>query len=202
MIRPAKYKVCRRLGDRIYAKCQTPKYAVRAARKAGSTRRGRGKSDYGLQLLEKQKIRFSYGVSERQFVNYVNHAREKGGKNAPHMLFTSLERRLDNVVYRLGIVSTRPFGRQIVSHGHIQVNGRKMNVPSYQVQPGDVITVRPGSADSHIFTKAKESGSFKEAPKWLSIDGKTLESKVVSIPGEENMSEGLNFSTVIEFYSR
>lgn len=202
MIRPAKYKVCRRLGDRIFAKCQTPKYAVRAARKAGATRRGRPKSDYGQQLLEKQKIRFSYGISERQFVNHVNTAREKGGKNAPHMLYTSLERRLDNTLYRMGILSTRPFARQVVSHGHILVNGRKMNIPSYQVKVGDVISVRPSSADGAIFARAKEAGVGKDSPAWVSVDPTTLEGKVLAIPGEEGMNEGLNFATVIEFYSR
>lgn len=202
MIRPPKYKVCRRVGDRIFAKCQTPKYAVRAARKAGNTKRRGRMSDYGTQLLEKQKIRFTYGVSERQFRNYVNHAREKGGQNAPLMLSSSLERRLDNVVFRLGLVGTRPFARQVVSHGHIMVNGKKMNVPSYQVKAGDVITVRSGSADNAIFRVAKEHGAGKDAPNWLSVDGKTLEGKVLSLPSEEHVIDGLNFPVVIEFYSR
>jgi len=201
MIRPAQYKVCRRLGERIYAKCQTPKYAVRAARKTTTTRRGRGKSDFGLQLLEKQKIRLSYGVSNRQFGNYVLTAREKGGKNAPHMLFSQLERRLDNTIFSLGLVGTRAFARQVVGHGHVRVNGRKMDIPSYQVKLGDVISVRPGSIDNAIFSTAKERG-IKNVPKWLTIDAKTLTGTVIGEPEAENASDGLNYATVIEFYSR
>ncbi|MDP3989112.1 MAG: 30S ribosomal protein S4 [bacterium] len=202
MIRPAKYKVCRQLGERIYTKCQTPKYAVRAARKTTNTRRGRGKSDYGLQLLEKQKIRFSYGISDRQFGNYISVAREKGGKNAPHMLYSLLERRLDNVVFNLGLATSRAFARQVVGHGHIMVNGRKMNIPSYQVKEGDVISVRPGSAENAIFKAAKERGDTKNTPTWLTIDEKTLTGTVLNDPDQPSSSDGLNYATVIEFYSR
>ncbi|MDP3955987.1 MAG: 30S ribosomal protein S4 [bacterium] len=204
MIRQPKYKVCRRLGDRIFAKCQTPKYAVRAARKAGNVKRGRGRnrSDYGTQLLEKQKVRFTYGLSERQFRNYVKYAREKGGQNASLMLSTLVERRLDNTVFRLGLVNSRPFGRQVVSHGHVRVNGRKINIPSYQVKIGDVISIREGSANNAIFTAARERGDGKDAPRWLSADAKTLEGKVIALPGEEDIIDGLNYAVVVEFYSR
>ncbi|MBI1975817.1 MAG: 30S ribosomal protein S4 [Candidatus Vogelbacteria bacterium] len=205
MIRTPRYKVCRRFGDRLFTKCQTAKYSVRSARKSSSGQGGkrpRPKSDYGLQLMDKQKIRFAYGVSERQFANYVSHSRDQGGKDAPGMLYGMLERRLDNVVFVLGWAPSRAFARQVVSHGHITVNGRKVTIPSFEVSVGDVIAVRVGSKNNAIFRTLAERTNDVDVPNWLAADSALGEAKVAALPASEGMSPSMNFASVIEFYSR
>ena len=133
----AKYKVCRRLGPGIYEKCQTEKFALAQSRKQALSkmggRRRRNVSQYGLQLMEKQKVRFTYGVNEKQFHNYVKEALRSKDITPAERLYQMLEVRLDNVVFRMGLAPTRQASRQMVSHGHILVNGKRMKVPSYTV---------------------------------------------------------------------
>lgn len=152
--------------------------------------------------MDKQKIKMIYGVNERQFANYVTHAREQGGKDAPGMLHTMLERRLDNTVFVLGLVPSRAFARQVVSHGHITVNGTKVTVPSYQLSVNDVITIRPGSRSNAIFRAMAERMAEASVPSWLSFDAEKGTARVLSLPSADAGAMGLNFPSVIEFYSR
>lgn len=204
MITGPKYKICRRLGSHIYEKCQTQKFQLAEARKARTMRRGRGRapSEYGMQLLEKQRVRFSYGLKEKQFANYIKEASEKANSVPTTVLYQSLERRLDNVVYRLGIAPTRAFARQLVSHGHIHVNGRKLNIPSYQVRVGDVISLKESTKKKNVFDIINEQITEAKQPSWLSFDAKKFEGKVTALPTAEAHEIGFDLSSVIQFYSR
>src|SRR3989344_4484162 len=145
----AKYKIARKVGAPVFEKTQSQKFILSKNRKeAAKTRQAkhsRQKTDYGLQMLEKQKARYTYIINERQFANYVKAAIAKKGVNNAEALFQSLESRLDNVVYRLGFANTRLFSRQMVGHGHIIVNGRRVSMPSFRVKIGDKIRIRDGS---------------------------------------------------------
>ena len=171
--------------------------------KRSKARTGRPKrpTDYGLSLIQKQRVRFAYGVSEKQFSNYVKKAFEgaKKGNVPASTLFNLIERRLDNVVYKAGIASTRAFARQLVSHGHILVNGKKLTVPSYSVKKGDILSIREGSKDKPVFAELdKQLGSKKS--NWLTIDASK---KTITVSGEPKDPEPFfNFQAVIEFYSR
>lgn len=196
-----KYKICRRLGSNIFEKCQTQKYALSESKKSRRRGRRRSRSDYAVQLLEKQKVRFSYGLKERQFRNYVNKALRSTGNPALN-LFQALESRLDNVVYRLGLAKTRPMARQLVSHGHITVNGRKVTIPSFTVKSGDVVSVRENSRERHVFADLSEIHKHYKAPAWLSFNLKGFEGKKQGDPVLETTNELFDLSKVIEFYSR
>ena len=139
MINKPKYKIARRLGHGIFEKTQTQKFALREGRRKESRERPRPKSDFGLQMLEKQKARYSYGIGERQFAKYVAEALAKKTTKTDELLFERLETRLDNVAYRLHLAPTRQAARQMVSHGHFKLNGRRVNIPSILVRPGDKI---------------------------------------------------------------
>lgn len=196
-----KYKLCRRLGAGIYEKCQTAKFAQsEPATKKG--KKGGRRSDYGNQLIEKQKVRFMYGVREKQFSNYVAYAMEHAtkGVSPAELLFRKLEERLDNVIYRLGFANTRALARQMASHGHFTVNGKKLTIPSYSVKHGDVIAVREGSKSSALFKDAAVKLKSIKKPEWLTFDDATLAAKVSGDP--KNPDPILNFQVVIEFYSR
>lgn len=199
-----KYKIARRLGESsIFSKTQGPKFALSSERKGGKKRGGRPRSrtEYGIQLIEKQKVRYSYGVSEKQLSNYVKAANK--GVGAPHdLLFQELERRLDNVVYRSGFVHSRAFARQVVSHGHIYVNGRRMNIPSYQVRKGDKITIRPESMTNSIFANVNENTKDYNPPAWIKFNEKKLEAEVGELPEKIEDASVLNFGAIIQFYSR
>jgi|SRR6187551_596448 len=201
MITGTKFRICRRLGPGVFEKCQTPKFAAsQARRKVDRNKRPKTPTDFGLQLLEKQRIRFTYGIKERQFSNYVKEATEKGGANAATRLFENVEVRLDNVIYRLGLAHTRPLARQMVSHGHFTINGVKTTIPSYQVKIGDVITVRDGSKGKALFTNVLAKAKEYTPPEWLKFDAEKVEAKVINRP--KNAENFLNFNTVLEFYSR
>ena len=199
MIKQKKFKICRRLGAQVYEKCQSSKFVASTAPK-GKKGKTKTLSDFGTQLIDKQRVRVSYGITEKQFRNYVVKASTvKGGKPNEH-LFESLETRLDNVVYRLGLGNTRQFARQMVSHGHFVVNGHRVTVPSYRVRVGDIITVRAGSRVKGMFTDLPIRLKNYVSPKWLSFDIETMEARVVSLPKE--IDSFLNLSAVLEFYSR
>lgn len=202
MISKPKYKIGRRLGAGVFEKCQTPKFALSEARKAKGKGKGRPKalSEFGTQLLEKQKIRYTYGLSAKQLSRYVNESMEKKGSNTRELLFQRLESRLDNVVYRLGIANTRAFARQLVSHGHITVNGTRTTIPSYAVRPGDTISVREGSKGSPVFQNLETKLKDYTAPKWLSFNIPGLSAKILAKP--ELTETHFNIDTVLEFYSR
>ncbi len=200
MIHGPKYKLCRRLGSHVFEKCQTQKFVQSEAKKGlKKGKRPKALSDFGTQLLEKQRIRFSYGVSEKQFSNYVKKATHGQG-SATEKLYESLETRLDNVVYRLGLAHTRALARQVVSHGHIMVNGVKTRVPSYQVKIGDTVSIREGSKKSTLFNSLETKLKDYSWPNWLKFDIAKGEAVVEGKP--RNADGVLNFNTVLEYYSR
>lgn len=169
----------------------------------GPTARRRQVSDYGLQLQEKQKARYIYGVLERQFQRLFEQAQRVPGETGA-TLFILLERRLDNVVYRLGLATTRAQARQLVNHGHITVNGRKTDIPSFSVRAGDKIAVRAESKNRAYFKNLVDGGELKSrrAPDWLRFDNNTLEGQVVTLPRREDAEVGINEALIVEFYSR
>ena len=150
-------------------------------------KQGRKKqSEYGLQLNEKQKVKFIYGVLEKQFRKYYVMATKKQGITG-EMLLQILESRLDNVVFRLGLANTRREARQIVNHGHITVNGQKVDIPSYLVKPGDVIAVREKSKNSVRIKEIVETNANRVVPKWLSMDKNTLTGKVITLAARDDI---------------
>ena len=157
-------------------------------------------SEYGAQLKEKQKVKFVYGILEKQFEKYYLKAANMKGITGDNML-RLLELRLDNVVYRLGLAKTRRMARQIVVHGHIRVNGEKVNIPSYSVKVGDVITLRQKSAELEMFKVLRE-GTSTVTPKWLTFDAPNLTGTVAALPAREDIDLQLQENMIVEFYSR
>ena len=155
-------------------------------------------TDYGIQLREKQKARFVYGIMEKQFYKLYEEATRKEGVTG-ELLLQYLERRFDNVVYRLGLTTTRRQARQLVSHGHLEINGKRVNIASYRVKQGDVITVREKSRDLALI---KESLNQKSVPGWLTLDENGLSAKVLENPTREAVDFDINEAMIIEFYSR
>ena len=168
-------------------------------RNPGGTRRKKV-SEYGAQLKEKQKVKFVYGILEKQFHRYYLKAANMKGITGDNML-QLLELRLDNVVYRLGLAKTRRMARQVVGHGHIRVNGKKVDIPSYSVKVGDVITLRPTSAEKEMF-KALREGTSVLTPKWLTFDAPNLTGTVNALPAREDIDLQLQENMIVEFYSR
>lgn len=206
-----KCKICRRAGEKLFLKgerCFTPKCVMNtrpyAPGRLDSERKHRSPvSEYGIQMREKQKVKNVYGVSEKQFVNYVRHAENTAvnTKIAPALgLYLNLETRLDNVVFRIGLAKSRALARQIVSHGHIVVNGKKINIPSHKVKLDDVIAVREGSKNTKLFNEINAKARDFSAPAWLAMDSVKLEAKVISLPKE--IPAGFDFSKILEFYSK
>jgi len=203
MAKIKKYKIARRLGAGVYEKTQGQKFML-SEQKRSRARSGRPKrpTDYGLSLIKKQRVRFSYGVSEKQFRNYVNKSLSlaKTGLVPADTLFKMIESRFDNVVYRSGIAGTRAFARQLTTHGHLLVNGKKLDVPSYLVKKGDIISLREGSKEKTVFSELSEKLSSANVPNWLTVDAKNM---TVTVTGEpKNPDPFFDFQAVIEFYSR
>ncbi len=197
-----KYKIAKRLGAPIFEKTQTQKFELSQARGGRMQKRRPGQmSDYKRQLIEKQKMRFTYGISEKQLRRYVHEAMSKSHQPIA-LLMERLEARLDNVVYRLGLAKTRQAARQMVSHGHITVNGRKMTIPSHKVRTKDVIAVREGSKRTALFTNLAETHESASVPAWLSVDVKKLEGKVSATPTYEPAETLFDPAQVLEYYSR
>lgn len=196
-----KYKIARRLGANIFEKTQTSKFALRAERKGGKGPY-RPKGDYAVAVLEKQKVRYTYGVLERQFKKYVNESVAKKGVNTVQALFERLETRLDNTVYRLGWAPTRQAARQMVSHGHILVNGKRTNVPSLTVSMGDKLSVRGASQKKPLFKDFDEKVKKVALPSWLSYDADKKVAEVQGMPSYKPTEHLFNLGQVIEFYSR
>jgi ribosomal protein S4, bacterial/organelle type len=196
------YKICRRLGPGVFEKCQTTKFAMSEARHAKNSKGKRPKplSGYATQFIEKQKVRFMYGISERQFSNYIKEAVGRKGVSTTDYLFELLENRLDNVVYRLGIAHSRRLSRQMVSHGHITVNGKKTNIPSYRVQVGDVVSIREGSKKSVLFGDMANKMKEYTYPNWLTFSVDSLSGAIQGKP--KNIEGYIDLNTVLEFYSR
>ena len=204
-----KYKICKRLGASVFEKCQTQKFQLAEARAPRRSRPKRGGGgDYGVQLLEKQKARFTYGLSESQFARYVHEAMDmpagNQGKrgNSGEALVSRLESRLDNVVWRAGLVKTRRAARQLVSHGHITVGGRRMTIPSYCVSVGDVVAVRPESRQSPLFLGRAEAVLETKTPAWMDIADGGLSLAIVATPSLAETELPFSPAVIIQFYSR
>ena len=206
MIIGPKYKIAKRLGAPIFEKTQTQKFALSEARGSAGTkgkqgRRPRAMSDYKKQLIEKQKMRFTYGISEKQLRRYVDEALTHGHQPIANLI-SRLEQRLDNVVYRLGLAKTRQASRQMTSHGHILVNGRRMTIPSHKVSVGDIITVREGSKISALFTDLESRLAGSTVPAWLTFNVREIRGDVKGIPTYEPSETMFDPELVFEYYSR
>lgn len=207
MIIDSKCKKCRRAGQKLFLKgerCFSQKCAM--IRKPyipglhGKARR-RSLSEYGQQLIEKQKVRHIYGVSEKQFKNYFKEiVGQKGNKE--ELLVNKLESRLDNVVFRLGWAQSRALARQLVNHGHILVNQRKVDIPSYQVKKGNVIQIKEKSKKSAPFRDLKTTLKKYEGPAWLSLDKQKLIGKIINQPKIADIGKVGEIGMIIEYYSR
>ena len=203
-------KLCRREGEKLYLKgsrCLSQKCAIEKRNyppgqhgRESQYRRGRA-SDYSLQLREKQKVRRIYGVLERQFRRYFREAQQRTGLTGSNLL-SILESRLDNVIYRLGYASSRSQARQLVQHGHFDVNGRRTNVPSYIVKPGDQIIVREGSRKRTYFKQMPDFAAEWTTPEWVSRDIAALQGEMVRLPERKDIDLTINEQLVVEYYSR
>ena len=196
---------CRREGTKLFLKgdkCYTEKCPITLRHTPpGMHGQGRKKqSEYGLQLREKQKVRRAYGILESQFRKYYDMASNMKGVTGENML-SLIERRLDNVAYRLNFGESRPMARQMVTHGHLCVNGKKVDIPSYQVKVGDKITLRKRSEESELFKGLRE-GTTVLTPKWLSFDAPTLAGSVVALPTREDIDLQVQENMIVEYYSR
>lgn len=199
-------RLCRREGQKLFLKgdrCYTAKCAISRRQYApGQHGQARKKmSEYGIQLREKQKARRYYGVLEGQFEKYFEMANKQKGVTGENLL-RILESRLDNVVYRLGLATSRPEARQLVVHGHFNVNGRRVDIPSYLVKEGDVIAVREKSRSSAKIKAVLESTDGRAVPKWLDMNRDTLEGKVVTLAGRDDIDLPIEEHLIVELYSK
>jgi small subunit ribosomal protein S4 len=203
----ARCRLCRREGAKLFLKgtrCFTDKCAIeRRNYPPGEHGKGRRvkETNYGQQLREKQKARRIYGMMERQFRHFFTKSTESRGVTG-EVLLQMLERRMDNVVYRLGFAPSHHAARQLVRHGHFQVNGRKVNIPSYQVGAGDQVTLREKSRKLAVVLSTLESRKGQDVPEWLSVDADALTGRVLSIPTRGSISTPINEQLIVEFYSK
>lgn len=202
----ASCKLCRREGAKLYLKgdrCYTGKCAIdRRSYAPGQHGQSRKKiTEYGLQLRAKQKARRIYGILEKQFHNYFVEANRQQGVTGDNLL-RLLERRLDNVVFRLGLASSRNEARQLVTHGHFEVNGRKVNIPSFLVRVGDEIEVREGSRKSALIKELVERAAEKTPPAWLEYDAEQAKGRVIALPTREQIDVPVEEHLIVELYSR
>ena len=199
-------RICRREGTKLYLKgerCTSGKCAFdRRSQVPGQHYDSRKKvGEYGMHLREKQKVRRYYGLLEKQFKNYFVMADKKPGMTGENLLVI-LESRLDNVVYRMGMASSRKEARQLVLHNHFRVNGKKANIPSILVKAGDVVTINESSTDSAKIKELLEECASKHAPKWLDVNTENGTAKVVTLPAREDIDFEINEQLIVEFYSK
>ena len=197
-------RICRREGTKLFLKgerCMTGKCALDRRNTAPGQHGAANKKmkEYGLQMREKQKTRRYYGVLEKQFVNYYEEAARKEGMTGENLICL-LERRLDNVVYRMGFASSHKEARQLVLHGHFTLNGKKVNIPSLIVKAGDVIAVKEASRSSDKFKAMTEKNTI--VPKWLECDAANLCGKVATLPAREDIDFDFNEQLIVELYSK
>ncbi len=197
--------LCRRVGDKLMLKgsrCYTPKCALeRRHRPMGRRGRRRRPSDRAIQLAEKQKARYTYGMMERQFSRFFERAARQPGVTGDNLIVL-LERRLDNVVYRLGFADSRNQARQLVRHGHIVLSGRRTNIPSALVKEGDTIAWREESKKTEYFKQLVEEIKSRAVPSWLALDRQSLVGRVVSLPTPEDAGAKFEGQSIVEYYSR
>ncbi len=195
-----KYKIARRLGPSVFDKTQTAKFAMKAAGKEKGPKKRMTGSDFGLRLLEKQKARTTYGMGEKQFKNMVEKVLAQKGANITEVFVQELETRLDNAIYRLGFAKTRQAARQIVSHGHVNVNGKRLTIPSYKVSVGDVISIRENSQKKGQFQDLAERMKEQKIPSWLALDASKKEAKVQGLPKIPANEISFDISQIFQFY--
>ena len=200
-------RLCRREGMKLFLKgerCYTEKCAIEK-RNLPPGQHGKARKaklvGYGLQLREKQKVKRIYGVLENQFRRYFETAERTRGITGETLL-QLLERRLDNVIYRLGLATSRPQARQLVRHGHFMVNGRKVDIPSYSLKAGDVVSVRASSAQAPVLAHAMEEVKGRGIPEWLAFDATALSGRVVSLPTREQINLPVQEQLIVELYSK
>jgi len=196
-----KYKIARRLGPSLFEKTQTQKFALRAGAKKPVMKKRPG-TTFGVQLIEKQKARFTYGVGEKQFKKYVEVVLAKKGANINEAFLQTLECRLDNVAYRLGFAKTRQAARQFVSHGHIDVNGKRITIPSYKVSVGEIISIRERSKTSPLFKDLSENLKNQKVPSWLALNIDKKEGKIQGLPKIPQNEIMFDISLIFQYYSR
>ncbi len=208
-------KICKSHGEKLFLKgerCYTPKCAVDRARDSsgrrspagtfGGQRRRRRLSDHGIQLQQKQRARHIYGIYERQFRSTFDEAARQTGITGSNLL-KLLERRLDNVVFRAGFATSRAQARQTVNHGHIQVNGRKVDIPSFVVKVGDVVSWREKSKRSELYKVASDNvGRRRQTTNWITVDTDNLTAAVDAIPSDDDIDSSIDTRQIVEFYSR
>jgi small subunit ribosomal protein S4 len=195
-----KARVNRRLGSMVYESSGATRASSRRENPPGMHTRGRRPSNYGLALMEKQKIKHYYGLGERQLRRYFSSVQKKKG-NTGEMLLILCERRLDNVIRRAGFTRTRPQARQGIVHGHFQVNGIKVTKPSYNLRPGDVITIRPRKNIQGVYRGMVDEGGAQPLD-WITFDTESLRATVQGVPGPSDISLPVDANTVVEFLSR
>ena len=189
-------KRCRQLGiDPVVLGYSSKKESIR------QPKRRRKESEYGMQLNEKQKVKFIYGVLEKQFHAYYEKAERKQGITG-EILLQELERRLDNVVFRMGFANTRREARQLVNHAHFTVNGKRVNIPSYQVKPGDVVAVSEKSRSTTKFKSLLEENGKKACPKWIEKANDSFEGKIVAMPARDDIDYDVAEHLIVELYSK
>ena len=199
-------RLCRRAGEKLFLKgerCFTPRCAVERRRSPPGIQptRRRRLSDWGIQLREKQKARYTYGMMESQFRRYMEQSFKKPGVTGQNLL-DLLERRLDNVVFRLGFAESRRQARQLVLHGHFTVNGRKTNIPSYMVRPGEAIGWKEPDKQREFFKALTQNIPKRPVPQWLTLDINTMTGTVSSHPTEDDLQLGIDTRLIVEYYSR
>lgn len=196
-------KLSRRYGVALFGTAKEAKILGRRGYPPGQHGQSgsRRLSGYGLQLREKQKAKLIYGMLERQFRKYFEEVRRRKGDTG-ELLLQNLERRLDNVVFRLGLATTRSQARQLVSHGHIHVNGSLVDIPSYRVAVGEVITIRPQSQTKKYFEPVKKSLENVTTPGWLELNKEAMSGKVLSLPTKDDTDRSIDLQLIVEFYSR
>jgi small subunit ribosomal protein S4 len=198
---------CRREGQKLFLKgdrCYSDKCSVQRKPYVpgahGQSRRGKA-TEYGLQLREKQQAKRLYGLLETQFHNYFKKADRQPGITGENLLIL-LERRLDNIVYRMGFASSRKEARQLVNHGHFTLNGKKANIPSMLLKVGDVVQVKESSRSSHKFEALQDAATYKTPPEWLSVDVGNMAGTVLAYPLREQIDSTINEQLIVELYSR
>ena len=201
MITGPRYKIARRLGPSVFEKTQSQKFAMRSSSKDVKKKKRAG-SDFGLQLLEKQRARFTYGLGEKQFKNLVEKVQSKRGGDINEALVQALETRLDNTVYRLGFAPSRQASRQMVNHGHIDVNGKRNTIPSSQVSMGDIITIRENSKKKPLFKDLDEKLKEQRIPSWLAFNKEKKEAKVQGLPKIPANELSFDVSLIFQYYNR